>query len=282
MNLSFPPLPRSLQARLPLPHGRPPRSSTPADYVPNVRRLAPFFDEIELLFFESAGTAAPAAPIAELAAIGAAEGAGLQRPPADRSSRHRRPRRRPSAAGRWMRCGGPASSPRRCGRSAYILHVPGGPRGATRIGGGARRCRGSPRSPPRSADPARIAARNPGLPRSGSARSSPGLGVSVCLDVGPPAPAGRNPAARCGAARPRGHGRPPASRPSGGRDHLALDRLSEPAAPQASRIALSASCGVVSLEVFSFEALAASVEWLASALSRPSQFSGGITVRGNS
>jgi hypothetical protein len=47
-----------------------------------------------------------------------------------------------------------------------------------------------------------------------------------------------------------------------GRDHLPLERLPERAALETLRM-LSSYEGIVSLEVFSFEALSASVEWLA-------------------
>jgi hypothetical protein len=48
---------------------------------------------------------------------------------------------------------------------------------------------------------------------------------------------------------------------AGGRDHLAVDRLPAPAADAVLKV-LSGFKGIVSLEVFNFEDLAASLVWL--------------------
>lgn len=46
-----------------------------------------------------------------------------------------------------------------------------------------------------------------------------------------------------------------------GRDHLPLDRLTQPVADTVQRV-LSEFKGIVSLEVFAFDALEASLDWL--------------------
>jgi sugar phosphate isomerase/epimerase len=260
-------------------HERPPRSLKnacpfrtsapsfiyPADYVPNARRLAPFFDEIELLLFESAGLP-PGHTIAELAAIGAAEGTGYNvHLPTDVSLADPAPSGR-SRALEALRRACELAAPLR--PTAYILHVPGGPaadpdrwREHSRQGiAGLAAAVG---------DPARIAVETLDYPPERLGELIAGLGVSVCLDVGHLLLQGRNPAAVAAQLAPAVtvvhlHAA------SAGRDHLALDRLSEPAASQALGL-LAGFRGVVSLEVFSIEALAASVEWLAARF-RPSQF----------
>lgn len=260
-------------------HERPPRSLKnaypfrtsapsfiyPADYVPNARRLAPFFDEIELLFFESAGLP-PGHTIAELAAIGAAEGTGYNvHLPTDVSIAHPDPAERDRALDALRRACELAAPLR---PSAYTLHVPDGPAAdPDRWREHARE--GITRLVATVGHPARIAVETLDYPPERLGGLIAGLGVSVCLDVGHLLLQGRNPAAVAAQLAPAVtvvhlHAA------SAGRDHLALDRLSGPAAGQV--LDLLAGCrGIVSLEVFSLAALAASMEWLAARF-RPPHF----------
>lgn len=72
---SFPPLPRSYKNRFPF-RLSVPSYIYPADVLPNVRALAPFVDEIELVFFESSyeGSIPSREVVKELKSIGDSEG----------------------------------------------------------------------------------------------------------------------------------------------------------------------------------------------------------------
>jgi sugar phosphate isomerase/epimerase len=109
-------------------------------------------------------------------------------------------------------------------------------------------------------DPARIAVETLDYPPERVGELIAGLGLSVCLDVGHLLLQGRDPAAVAARFAPAVaiihlHAA------AGGRDHLALDRLPGPAATQVLEL-LAGFRGVVSLEVFAFEALRDSMEWL--------------------
>ena len=264
MNLSFPRLTRSLRRAYRF-RTAAPSFVYPADYVPNARRLAPFFDEIELLFFESAGLP-PRHTITELAAIGAAEGLGYNvHLPTDVSIADPDPAERDRALDALRRACDLAAPLR---PSAYTLHVPGRPAaGPDRWMEHGRQ--GIAALAAAVGDPAQIALETLDYPPERLGGLTAGLGVSVCLDVGHLLLQGRDPAAVAAQFAPAVtviHLHAAAA----GRDHLALDRLPEPAASQALGL-LAGFRGVVSLEVFSIEALAASVEWLAARF-RPSQF----------
>lgn len=256
MNLSFPPLPRSLKRAYRF------RTAAPsfvyrADYVPNARRLAPFFDEIELLFFESTGLP-PRHTIAELAAIGAAEGLGYNvHLPTDVALGHPDPGQAAAALDALRRA---------CARAAplnpsmFILHVPPGPPGAPgRWRDGVLRDLAALAAA--AGDPGRIALETLPGPLDDLEDLADSLGLPVCLDVGHLLLSGHRVgecAARFGPHLAAIHLHAAVR----GRDHLPLDRLAEPTAADVLRL-LSSFQGAVSLEVFSFEALAASVEWLA-------------------
>jgi sugar phosphate isomerase/epimerase len=259
VNLSFPPLPRSLKRAYRF-RTAAPSFVYPADYVPNARRLAPFFDEIELLFFESTGLP-PRHTIAELAAIGAAEGLGYNvHLPTDVSIADPDPAERDRALDALRRACDLASPLR---PSAYTLHAPGG------LAAGRNRWmehgrQGIAALAAAVGDPAQIALETLDYPPEWLGGLTSGLGVSVCLDVGHLLLQGRDPAAVAAQLAPAVtviHLHAAAA----GRDHLALDRLPEPAVAQV--IELLAGCrAIVSLEVFSLAALAASMDWLAARL----------------
>jgi len=228
----------------------------PADYGPNVRRLAPFFDEIELLFFEA--EALPSRHvIAELAAIGAAEGLGYNvHLPTDVSLADPDPIGRLRAVDALRRACDHAAPLR---PSTFTVHVPGGPAGALDPWREQAR-QGLAELAAAVGDPARMAVETLDYPPERVGELIAGLGLSVCLDVGHLLLQGRNPAAVAARFAPAVaivHLHAAAD----GRDHLALDRLPGPAAAQVLEL-LAGFRGVVSLEVFSFEALRDSMEWL--------------------
>jgi sugar phosphate isomerase/epimerase len=264
VNLSFPPLPRSLKRAYRF-RTSAPSFVYPADYVPNARRLAPFFDEVELLFFESAELP-PRHTITELSAIGAAEELGYNvHLPTDVSIAHPDPAERDRALDALQRACELAAPLR---PSAYTLHVPDGPAaGADRWREHARE--GITRLVAAVGHPAQIAVETLDYPPEQLGRLIAGLGVSICIDVGHLLLQGRDPAAVAAQLAPaiavvHLHAA------CAGRDHLALDRLLVPAAAQVIEL-LTGFRGVVSLEVFSLEALTASMEWLAARF-RPFQF----------
>jgi sugar phosphate isomerase/epimerase len=256
VTLPFPRLTRSLKRAYPF-RTAAPSFIYPADYVPNVRLLAPFFDEIELLFFESGGLP-PRRTVAELRAIGASEGLGFNvHLPTDVTLGHPDSRQAANALEALRRacdCAAPLDP------SLFCLHVPPGPAGegdlwservrqdlealATATGG-----------------PARIAIETLPGPLDYLDRLVESLELSICMDVGHLLLSGHRVgecAARFGSRLAAVHLHAAAD----GRDHLPLDRLPEPAAADVLRL-LKSYPGIVSLEVFSFEALSASVEWLA-------------------
>lgn len=259
-SLPFPRLTRSLKRAYPF-RTAAPSFIYPADYVPNVRMLAPFFDEVELLFFESGGLP-PRRTVAELAAIGAAEGLGFNvHLPTDVTLGDLDPQRAGHALDALRRA---------CERalpldpSLFILHVPHGPAHE----GDLRRervLRDLGALAAAAGGPARIALET--LPGrldylDGVVES---LGASICMDVGHLLLSGH----RIGERAAQFGNRLAAVHLHAAvhdRDHLPLDRLSEPAAADTLRM-LSSFNGIVSLEVFSFEALSASVEWLAGRMS---------------
>ncbi len=228
----------------------------PADYGPNVRRLAPFFDEIELLFFE-AGALPPRHVIAELAAIGTAEGLGYNvHLPTDVSLADPDPIVHRRAVDALRRACDHAA---RLRPSTFTVHVPGGPAGAGDPWREQAR-QGLAELAAAVGDPARIAVETLDYPPERVGELIAGLGLSVCLDVGHLLLQGLDPAAVAARFAPAVaiihlHAA------AGGRDHLALDHLPGPAAAQVLEL-LAGFHGVVSLEVFAFEALAASLTWL--------------------
>ena len=230
----------------------------PADYLPNVRRLAPYFDEIELLFYEAQGLP-PRAVITELAAIRAAEAVGFNvHLPLDVSISDREPLRRAQAVDALCRACEHAAP---LHPSTFTLHIPGpGPAGweawHERVRPGVARLAAA------VADPARISVETLDYPLEQADDLLAEYGLSVCMDVGHLVLGGRDLAAF--AARFAGRIAVIHLHAAGetGDDHLPPDRLPAFAAAQVCRL-LSAYRGLVALEVFSIGRLAASVEWLA-------------------
>jgi sugar phosphate isomerase/epimerase len=254
--MGFEPLPRSLKRAYPF-RTAAPSFVYPADYVPNARMLAPCFDEIELLFFE-AETLPPRHVIAELAAIGAAEDLGYHvHLPTDVSIVDPDPARRVHAVDA-LRSACERAAPLH--PSTYTLHVPGWPADAAdswreRVQAGLADLAAA------VGKPSRISVETLDYPLERIGDVIAGLGLSVCMDVGHLLLNGQNLAAfaaRFAAAIAIVHLHAAAD----GRDHRPLDRLPPPAAGQVLEL-LAGFRGVVSLELFSFEALKISMDWLA-------------------
>lgn len=232
----------------------------PDDYVPNVRRLGPHVDEIELLFFESAQVPAPAT-IQALAALSRELDVSYNvHLPTDLSIGRsgRGPRARSvEALLRIFEQVAPLAP------STLTLHIPceapGGPaelrrpwmdavqRSLCDLGAGL-------------GDPARISIENLDYPLEWLEEVIAACGVSVCMDVGHLLVCGRDP----GPFFRRFESRISIIHlhaAEGGRDHRPLTRLPQPADETLRRL-LAGFAGVVSLEVFSLEALTASLDWL--------------------
>ncbi len=234
----------------------------PDDYVPNVRRLGPYVDEIELLFFESAHLPGPAT-IRALASLAREHDVGYNvHLPTDLSigESRRGPRARSvEALLRIFEQVAPLAP------STLTLHVPceapGGPpelrrpwmdavqRSLCDLGAGL-------------GDPARISIENLDYPLEWLEEVITACGVCVCMDVGHLLVRGRDIGLFFRRFEPRIsiiHLHAAAA----GRDHLPLTRLPKPADDALGRV-LAGFAGVVSLEVFSFEALTASLGWMES------------------
>lgn len=233
----------------------------PADYVPNVRRLAPFFDEVELLFFEAAALPPPPV-IAELAAIAAAEGLGYNiHLPTDVSIADPDPLRRTHAVEALCRACEHAAPLR---PSTFTLHVPCAPPAAD--GPWRERVRrGLADLVAGVGEPSRISVETLDYPLERIGDLIAELGLSVCMDVGHLLLQGQDLAAFAERFAPRVaiiHLHAAAE----GKDHLPLDRLPEAAAAQVLRV-LTEYRGIVSLEHFSLPALTASLNWVATHVS---------------
>jgi sugar phosphate isomerase/epimerase len=230
----------------------------PDDYVPNVRRLAPFVDEIELLFFES-GQLPSRRLVQELALLAREHEVGYNvHLPSDVSIGHRSLRRRaikallsffdrlsPLSPSTWtlhVSCEAPHESPeaRRSWMDAVHISLI---ELAAAVG-----------------DPARISLENLDYPLEWLEDLIAELGVAVCMDLGHLLLRGQHPGfffERFGPKISIMH----LHAMENGRDHQALTKLAPPADEAVRRI-LSGFRGIVSLEVFSFEALSASLDWL--------------------
>jgi sugar phosphate isomerase/epimerase len=232
----------------------------PDDYVPNVRRLGPFMDEIELLFCES--DALPSeGTIRELAALAREHDLSYNvHLPSDVSIGHTAPGRRERAVEAILKVFELAEplSP-----SSFTLHVPWvglafAPEPAAEW---RRNVHRSLAELVRTlADPARISVETLDYPLDWLAEVIDALGLSICMDVGHLLLHGRDVQRFCDRFAPRIsiihlHG------VDNGQDHLPLDRLSERLEDTVTKV-LSGFEGIVSLEVFSFDALAASLDWL--------------------
>lgn len=232
----------------------------PDDYVPNVRRLGPFVDEIELLFYES--DALPSErTIQELAALAQDHDLSYDvHLPSDVSIGHMAPGRRKSAVEAILKVF-ELSEP--LSPSTFTLHIPweglsfaSEPPAAWR-----QNVHQSLTELIRTlGDPARISVETLNYPLEWLAEVIDALGLSICMDVGHLLLRGHDVQRFLDRFAPRIpiihlHA------VDNGRDHLPLDRLSKPFEDTVMR-ALSGFKGVVSLEVFAFDALAASLNWL--------------------
>ena len=232
----------------------------PDDYVPNVRRLAPYVDEIELLCYESAHLPARAT-IEELARLSGECGVTYNvHLPTDLSIGHRDGSHREQAVNAVLRAFERVAplSP-----TTYTLHIP---------------CDGHPLpadDSERWRDSVQVS-----LEKILKAGVAPGLisvetldyplgtlkdligafGLGVCLDVGHLILHGRDVGKTFAEFEAKTaiihlHG------VRDGKDHLALDHLPHDLEAPLTRI-LPTFKGVVSIEVFSFNHLSASLNWM--------------------
>jgi sugar phosphate isomerase/epimerase len=253
--MAFKRLPRSIKGAHPF-RTAAPSFVYPADYVPNARMLAPCVDEIELLFFESRALPSPSV-IAELAAIGAAEDLGYHvHLPTDVTIGAAAPIHQAATMDALCRAVERAAP---LNPSTFTLHV--SPESDEPLGPWRARVRRDlAHLAAAIGEPARISLETLDDPLEQIGDLIPDLGLSVCMDVGHLLLHGHDPAA-CAARFATALKVIHLHAATGGRDHLALDRLAEPAAGRVLGL-LATFRGIVSLEVFSYEALAASIEWL--------------------
>ena len=232
----------------------------PDDYVPNVLRLGPFIDEIELLFCESSALP-PERTIRKLAALAQEHDLSYNvHLPSDVSIGHTAPRRRERAVEAILKVLGLAAplSP-----STFTLHIPWEGLSFARAPGAAWRqnVQQSLSELIRAlGDPARISVETLDYPLEWLAEVIDALGLGICMDVGHLLLHGHDVQGFFDRFAPRVsiihlHG------VDNGRDHLPLDRLSKRFEDTVMGL-LSGFDGIVSLEVFAFDALAASLNWL--------------------
>ncbi len=234
----------------------------PQDYLPNVRALAPLFDEVELLFFETPAAAHQADLVTALAAVSEETGLGYNvHLPVDLPLCHpqgRERRRAAAALAELMAALDPLNA------TALTLHLPYTP--PERHPQARRRWQAWVRESleeiyrrvPAAAEG--LTLENLDYPLEWLEAVIEEFDLKVCLDLGHLALAGADPLAayRCWASRcPLIHLHAAVD----GRDHLPLDRLGETMAEVVLGI-LEAFTGTVSLEVFSLDALHRSTAWL--------------------
>lgn len=230
----------------------------PDDYIPNAKRLGPFVDELELLFFERAQMPSRRT-IRELASLSQELDLGYNvHLPSDVSIGHDDPRQRtrsvaallrfidrlaplaPSTLTLHARCESASSLPRRPWKAAVQ-------RSLAELAAAV-------------ADPARLSVETLDYPLEWLEGVIAALGLSVCMDVGHLLLRGqdldlffRRFESRISIIHLHGVDH--------GRDHQPLTRMT-PSGAAAVRRLLSNFIGVVSVEVFSFDALTASLDWL--------------------
>jgi sugar phosphate isomerase/epimerase len=230
------------------------------DYVANVKRLGPFVDEIELLLFES-GSLPSGNTIADLAALSRTYDVGYNiHLPSDVSLGQADTRSRELAVASILRAFERVAplSP-----STMTLHIPWeGPAGLpTSLNPWRERVRESlVRLIAAVGSPASISVETLDYPLEWLSEVIDDLGLAVCMDLGHLLLHGREMAdvmrrfsSRVSILHLHGV--------DGGRDHLAVDRLLPPSAGAVLKV-LSGFKGIVSLEVFNFDDLAASLVWL--------------------
>lgn len=232
----------------------------PDDYVPNVRRLGSFMDAIELLFCES--DALPSErTIQELAELAREHDLSYNvHLPSDVSIGRMAAEGREHAVEAILKVFELAEP---LAPSTFTLHIPWEnlshavePSAAWR-----QNVHHSLMELIRAlGDPTRISVETLDYPLEWLAEVIDAVGLSVCMDVGHLLLYGRDLQRFLDRFGPRVsiihlHG------VDSGRDHLPLDRLSRPFEDAVLRV-LSGFEGIVSLEVFAFDALAVSLNWL--------------------
>jgi sugar phosphate isomerase/epimerase len=232
----------------------------PEDYVPNVRRLAPFLDGIELLFLESASLPSGGC-IRELGGLSREYGLSYNvHLPSDVSIGHPDPRQRAcdlEALLRTVDLAGPLTP------CTLTLHVPReDPDGSTgALDTWRQRVSESLTRLSRAVEePARISVETLEYPFEAVADIIEALGLSICMDVGHLLLYDQDVGGffdRYGSRVSIIHLHGVAN----GRDHLSLDRMPQPKDHAVLKL-LAGYEGIVSLEVFSFDALAKSLSWL--------------------
>jgi sugar phosphate isomerase/epimerase len=235
----------------------------PADYLPNVRALAPWFDEIELLFFEAAEDFPAPALVSALAAARSELGIGYNvHLPVDLPLCHENREVRRQAAlrmGRIIK----ALSPLEAATATVHLNLMDHQRSpSARKRWQAHAAEAAARILEASGvEGRRLSLESLDYPLEWLADPIEALDLGVCLDFGHLALAGvdrtaayRRWAPRCDILHLHAV--------HGGRDHHPLDCLA-PEDAAGVRDILAEFAGTVSLEVFSLPALRRSVAWLA-------------------
>jgi sugar phosphate isomerase/epimerase len=235
----------------------------PADYLPNVRALAPWFDEIELLFFEAAENFPAPELVSALTAARDELGIGYNvHLPVDLPLCHANIEVRRQAAlrmGRIIK----ALSPLEASTATLHLNITDDQRRpAARKRWQAHAAEAAARILEASGVPGRwLSVETLDYPLEWLADPIEALDLGVCLDFGHLALAGvdrtaayRQWAPRCDILHLHAV--------RGGRDHHPLDCL-QPEEGAGVRDILAEFAGTVSLEVFSLPALRRSVAWLA-------------------
>lgn len=232
----------------------------PDDYFPNVRRLGPYLDEIELLCYESAHLPARAA-IEELSRLSAECGVTYNvHLPTDLSIGHRDGSHREQAVNAVLRAFERVAplSPSTC-----TLHIPcdGHPLPADDCERWRERVQASLRKIVRAGvAPGLISVETLDYPLETLKDLIDAFGLGVCLDLGHLILHGRDVEKTFAEFEDKAailhlHG------VRDGKDHLGLDRLPPDLGAPLTRV-LPTYKGVVSLEVFSFKHLSASLDWL--------------------
>ena len=232
----------------------------PDDYVPNVRRLGPYVDEIELLCYESAHLPARGT-IDELARLSGEYGVTYNvHLPTDLSIGHRDHSHREQAVNAVLRAFERAAplSP-----TTGTLHIPcdGYPLPADDSERWRDRVRVSLEKILKAGvDPGLVSVETLDYPLGTLKDLIGAFGLGVCLDVGHLILHGRDVEKTFAEFKDKAaiihlHG------VRDGKDHLGLDRLPHDLGAALTRI-LPAFKGIVSLEVFSFNHLSASLNWM--------------------
>ena len=232
----------------------------PDDYVPNVRRLGPYLDEIELLCYESAHLPARGT-IDELSRLSGECGVTYNvHLPTDLSIGHRDGPHREQAVNAVLRAFERVAplSPTTC-----TLHIPcdGHPLPADAIERWRDRVQVSLEKILKAGvDPGLVSVETLDYPLGTLKDLIGAFGLGVCLDVGHLILHGRDVEKTFAEFKDKAtiihlHG------VRDGKDHLGLDRLPNGPGAALTRV-LPTFKGVVSLEVFSFNHLSASLNWM--------------------